>query len=95
MARTMARRNRLWGFNDADLALLVEATAALPALRALIARAARRAELPGLWTVQASKDELYDLWELVDELMDGQTNPQRLEQLDGLLETLDTSIEGI
>jgi len=91
----MARRNRLWGFSDADRAVLVEATAGLPPLRALVARAERRAELPGLWSVQASKDELYDLYELVEELMDGQTSLQRLEQLDGVLETLDLSLDGI
>ncbi len=89
----MARRQ--WSFNDADRALLLEATAELPELRALVARARRTAELPGLWTLPASKTELFDLWELVDELMDGQTNPQRFEQLDGMLETLDLTIDGI
>jgi hypothetical protein len=91
----MARRNRLWGFSEADRALLVEATAELPSLRAVVARAERRAELPGLWTVQASKDELYDLYELVEVLMDGQRSLQRLEQLDGMLETLSLSIDGL
>lgn len=92
----MARRQ--WCFNDADRALLLEATAERPErpeLRALVARARRTAELPGLWTLSASKADLYDLWELVDELMDGQTNPQRFEQLDGMLETLDLTIDGI
>jgi hypothetical protein len=91
----MARRTRRWGFYDADRAVLLVATADLPSLRALVARAERRAELPGLWTLQASKAELYDLYELVEELMDGQTSLQRLEQLDGMLETLDLSLDGI
>jgi hypothetical protein len=91
----MARRNRLWGFNDADRALLVEATADLPSLRALVAGATRRAELPGLWVAQASKAELDDMYELVEELMDGQTSIRRLEQLDGMLESLCLSIDGI
>jgi hypothetical protein len=92
----MARRQ--WCFKDADRALLLEETAARPEwseLHALVARARRTAELPGLWTLSASKLELFDLWELVDELMDGQTNPQRYEQLDGMLETLDLTIDGI
>lgn len=91
----MARRNRLWGFNDSERALLEEATAALPALRALVARAERTAELPGRWTVRASKAELYHLYEAVEELMDGQTSHERLEQLDGMLETLDQTFDGI
>jgi hypothetical protein len=89
----MARRQ--WCFNDADRALLLEATAERPELRALVARARRTAELPGLWTLQASKAELFDLWELDDELMDGQMSPQRFDQLDGMLETLDLTIDGI
>ena len=58
-------------------------------------RAKRTAELPGLWTLSASKNDLFNLWELVDELMDGQTSPQRYEQLDAMLETLDLTIDGI
>jgi hypothetical protein len=35
----MAKRNRLWGFDDAERALLAAATVELPTLRAVIARA--------------------------------------------------------
>jgi hypothetical protein len=85
----------MWGFDEADRALLVEATAELPSLRALVARAQRRADVPGVWVVQASKDELDDMYELVEELMDGQTSRQRLERLDGILESLCMSIDGL
>jgi hypothetical protein len=85
----------MWGFDDADRALLVEATAALPELHAVIARAERHAELVGVWVVRVSKEELYDLYELVEELMDGQTSLGRLERLDRMLETLTTSLDGI
>lgn len=91
----VARRGLLWGFSDADRAILLEATAELPELRALIARAKQRTDLPGAWTVHASKGELYDLWEVIDELMDGLTDPRRLEQLDRLLESLDLTVDGI
>ena len=88
----MAKRNRLWGFDDADRALLAAATVDLPALRAVVARAEPRPDL-GLWLVKASLRELDDMYSLVGALMDGTRSRRRLDQLDGLLASLCTSID--
>ncbi len=83
----------MWGFDDADRALLLEATAALPSLRALVARAEPRADVR-MWLVRASKRELNAMYDLVEALMDGARSRRQLDQLDGLLATLSTSIDG-
>jgi hypothetical protein len=94
LAHAMAtRRNRLWGFDDADRAMLTAATAELPSLRALVARAEPRADLR-LWLVRASKRELMEMYELVEALMDGTRSRGRLDQLEGLLASLCTAVDG-
>jgi hypothetical protein len=91
----MARRkNRLWGFDDGEREVLVAATAEIPELRAVVARAGRRAELGNLWVVDASVAELDEMYSLVSALMDGTRSRRRLDQLDGMLATLCTSIDG-
>lgn len=90
----MAQRKRLWGFDDADRDLLIAATEELPELRAVVARAERRADLHGLWIVQAGVRELDEMYSLVEALMGGTRGRRRREQLEGLLATLCTSIDG-
>jgi hypothetical protein len=63
-------------------------------LHAVVARAEQRPDLPGLWIVRASLRELDDMYSLVEALMDGTRSRRRLDQLDGLLATLCTSIDG-
>jgi hypothetical protein len=41
----MARRRRVWGFDDCERDVLAAATVAIPTLRAVIARAERRVDL--------------------------------------------------
>jgi hypothetical protein len=65
-----------------------------PAVRAVMERARRRAELGGLWVVEASVDELDELYSLVEALMDGTRSRRRREQLEGMRATLCTSIDG-
>lgn len=89
----MARRDRLWGFEDGDRELLVAATAEIPSLRALVARAERDTE-PGLWLVRASVSELDEMYSLVEALMDETRSRLRLERLEGMLATLCSSIDG-
>ena len=60
----------------------------------MIARAERRADLGALWVVQASVRELDEIYSLVEALMDGTRSRRRLEQLEGMLATLCTSMDG-
>jgi hypothetical protein len=91
----MARsKKRIWGFDDGERELLVAATTAIPALREVVERAGRRTELNGLWVVEASVDELDEMYSLVEALMDGTRSRRRLEQLEGMRATLCTSIDG-
>jgi hypothetical protein len=91
----MARsKKRLWGFDDGEREILVAATAAIPGLRGVIERAGQRADLQGLWVVEASVDELDEMYSLVEALMDGTRSRRRLERLDGMRATLCTSIDG-
>ena len=95
MAHAMARsKKRLWGFDDGERETLVAATAAIPGLRGVVERAGRRAELQGLWVVEASVDELDEMYSLVEALMDGTRSRRRLDQLAGMRATLCTSIDG-
>jgi hypothetical protein len=58
----MGRAKRLWGFDDEERRALVEATANIPRLAAVIARASRRAEVGGMWVVEASMRELDEMY---------------------------------
>ena len=91
MARTS---KRLWGFDDGEREILVAATTSIPALRGVIERAARRADLRNLWVVEASVDELNEIYDLVEALMDGTRSRKRRDQLEDMRATLCTSIDG-
>jgi hypothetical protein len=90
----MAGRKRVWGFDDAERAVLIDATAMIPELRAVVDRAARRPELGGAWVVQASAKELDEMYSLVEELVDVTRGQKQLDLLDGMLASLCTSIDG-
>jgi hypothetical protein len=91
----MARsKKRLWGFDDGERAILVAATTAIPGLRGVVERAGQRADLQGLWVVEASVDELDEMYSLVEALMAGTRSRRRREQLEGMRMTLCTSIDG-
>ena len=84
----------MWAFDDVERELLSAATAALPTRSAVIARAVRRADVGGLWLVEATVDELDGLYSLVEALEGGTRSRRRLEQLEGLRATLCTSMDG-
>jgi hypothetical protein len=65
-----------------------------PELRAVVARANQRAELGNLWVVEASVDELDEMYSRVEALIDGTRSRRRRDQLDGMRATLCTSIDG-
>jgi hypothetical protein len=94
MATVMARRNRIWGFDDTEREALITATTHVPELGALVARAERRDDLQGLWIVRATLKELDEMYSLVEALMDGTRSRRRLELLEGLRATLCNSMDG-
>lgn len=90
----MAQRQRVWGFDDAEREVLVAETAQLQELGALVARAERRADVLGLWIVRASVRELDEIYSLVEALRNGTRSRRRREQLEGMLATLCTAMDG-
>jgi hypothetical protein len=91
----MARsKKRVWGFDDAGRELLLDATAEIPELRALVVRAEQRADFNGLWLVKSNADELDDMYSLVSALMDSTRSRKKLDLLDGMLASLCTAIDG-
>jgi hypothetical protein len=93
LVRGMARRKRLWGIDDEERRVLLEATAGIPELQAVLVCAKQRPDL-GVWLVEASVSELDELYSFVGALMDATRSRKRLDLLDGLLATLCTSIDG-
>lgn len=90
----MARGKRVWGFDDEARTFLLEATAGIPSLQAVVVRAERRADLGGMWVVQASMKELDEMYSLGEALMDGTRSRRRLELIEGMLASLCTSMDG-
>lgn len=91
MARSKAR---LWGFDDGERELLIQATEQLPELRAVVQRAERRADLNGLWLVKSNVEELDEMYSLVQALMDGTRSRKKLSLLEEMLASLCTSMDG-
>jgi hypothetical protein len=85
---------RMWGFDDAERKVLLDATTGLTELAEVVARAKRHEQIEGLWVVSATGHELDDLYSLVQALMDATRSRKRLELLEGMLATLCQSIDG-
>jgi hypothetical protein len=94
LSRAMARSKRLWGFDDSERGILVDATTNIPELHALVAGAQRRSEFGDLWLVQATVRELDEMYSLVEAMMGATRSRKRLELLEGMLASLCTSIDG-
>ena len=86
------RGKRLWGFDVAQQRLLFDATTNLPRLRTVIERATP--DVDGFLVLKATLNELDEMYDLVSALMDATHDKARLQQLDGLLASLCTSIDG-
>lgn len=74
--------------------MLLEATAQIPTLRAVLERAQQRSDLGGRWLVQSTVAELDEMYSLVEALMDATRGRKRLEILEGLRASLCHSIDG-
>jgi hypothetical protein len=83
-----------WGFADEDRALLMEATAGSPQLRAIVARGSPDDEDPELLLVAASMSELDEMYSLIEAMMDATRSQRKLAVLDGMLASLSSSIDG-
>ncbi len=92
--QVVARGRRLWGFDDQQRRILFDATEEIPTIRSVLARAEQRADLDGLWVLQATVRELDEIYSLVEALMDCTRGRKKLDLLEGLLSSLCTSIDG-
>ena len=84
----------MWGIDDEERGVLLSATAQLPALRAVIARARPHAEVGGLFLIEATVPELDEIYTLVEDLTDLARGARQIELLDGLRASLCTSMDG-
>ena len=94
MGRGMARRKRLWAFDDEERGVLLKGAAGIPALLSVLGRAERRVDLGGAWVVEASVSELDEMYDFVGALMDATRSRRCLDVLEGLLFGLSTAIDG-
>ena len=90
----VSRGRRLWGFDDEERRVLFDATVEIPTIRRVLTRAEQRADLDGLWVLQATVRELDEIYSLVEALMDGTRGRKKLDLLEGLLASLCTSMDG-
>ena len=83
-----------WGIDDAERDFLREYTADTFKLRGIVARARPHADVPGLLLINATVEELDEMYTLVEELTDIMTGRRKRELLDGLRASLCNSIDG-
>jgi hypothetical protein len=83
-----------WGMDKEERQVLLDATVALPELRAVVARCKPHADVPGLLLVRATVAELDEMYTLVEDLTGGTRSRKRRELLDGLRMSLSTAIDG-
>jgi hypothetical protein len=88
------KKLRVWGIDDEERAVLLEATTCLPSLRAVVSRASPAAEVEGLLILQATVDELDEVYTLVEHLTDATRSRRRILLLDGMRASLCTAIDG-
>jgi predicted RNA-binding Zn-ribbon protein involved in translation (DUF1610 family) len=79
-----ATKTLLWGIDEESRDLLLAATPALPALRAIVARASPVAEVEGFLRIDATLAELDAVYSLVEQLTDATRSRQRIELLEEL-----------
>ena len=85
---------RRWVLDDEEREYLHGATRGLPDLRAVIMRASPHARDPRVLVVEASVEELDELYTLIEELTDVARGRREHELLDGLRASLCTSMDG-
>lgn len=88
------KKLRVCGFDDASRKVLLAGTTHLPSLRAVVSRASPAAQLKGLLILQATVDELDEIYTLVEHLTDATRSRRRIELLDGLRADLCGAMDG-
>ena len=89
-----AKKARMWGFDEEERAELLAGTSHIPALRAVVARASPSTEIKGFLMVQATLDELDEVYTLVEHLTDMTRSRRKIELLDGLRASLCSVMDG-
>ncbi len=88
------KKVRVWGFDEESRKVLLAGTTHLPSLRAVVARASPAAEIPGLLVLQATVDELDEIYTLVEHLTDATRSRHRIDLLDDLRAGLCSAMDG-
>lgn len=88
------KKLRVWGFDDESREVLLAGTTDIPSLRAVVARASPAAEIAGLLVLQATVDELDEIYTLVEHLTDATRSRRRIELLDDLRIGLCSAMDG-
>jgi hypothetical protein len=78
----------LWGLDQESRDVLYAATARIASLRAIVARASPVAEIEGFLRVDATVDELDELYTLIEQLSDQTRSGRRRELFDDLRRSL-------
>ena len=88
------KKLRVWGFDDEERSALLAGTTHIPSLRAVVSRASPAAEIKGLLILQATIDELDEVYTLVEHLTDMTRSRRKIELLDGLRASLCSAMDG-
>jgi hypothetical protein len=88
------KKLRVWAIDDAEREVLLEATMHLLALRAVVSRGSPAVDLEQALMVQATVDELDEIYTLVEHLTDATRSRRRIELLDGLRIGLCSAMDG-
>jgi hypothetical protein len=85
---------RVWAIDDKERGVLLEATTHIPALRAVVSRGSPAVDLEQALMVQATVDELDEIYTIVEHLTDATRSRSRIQLLDGLRMGLSTAMDG-
>ncbi len=90
----LPKKRVIWGIDGAERELLLSAVQDIPPLKAVIMRGRPHAEISEMLLIEASIEELDNMYTLVEELTDVTRSAARRDLLDGLRASLCTSMDG-
>jgi len=88
------KKLKVWAFDDKEREVLLGATTHMPALRAVLSRGSPAVDLEEALMVQATVDELDEIYTLVERLTDATRSRRRLDLLRGLRAGLSSAMDG-